>query len=44
MKIAGKDAKAAPVVKAIVVGRKSGEYAIYLMGSKIPFVIILWTS
>jgi hypothetical protein len=43
MKTAGNVAKAAPVAKASVVGMKTGEYAVYLAGSKMPFVIILWT-
>jgi hypothetical protein len=42
MKTAGKVAKAAPAVKASVVGIKTGEYAAYFTGSKMPFVIILW--
>jgi hypothetical protein len=41
MKTAEEVANAAPVVKASVIGMKIGEYAAYLTGSKIPFVIIL---
>jgi hypothetical protein len=43
VKAAGKVAKAAPVVKASDIGIKTGEYAAYFTGSKMPFVIILWT-
>ena len=42
--IAGRAANAAPLVKANVVGKKTGEYAAYLAGSNIPFVIILWAT
>jgi hypothetical protein len=42
MKAAGIVAKAAPVAKASDIGMKTGEYAAYLTGSKMPFVIILW--
>jgi hypothetical protein len=42
MKAAGKVANAAPAVKASDIGMKTGEYAAYLTGSNMPFVIILW--
>jgi hypothetical protein len=42
MSTAGKVANPAPIVKASDIGMKTGEYAAYLTGSKMPFVIILW--
>ena len=42
IKRAGKDAKAAPIDNAIVIGIKIGEYAAYLTGSKIPFLMMFW--
>ena len=43
MKRAGKAAKAVPYAKASVMGIKAGEYAVYLIGSKTPFVTIFLT-
>jgi len=40
MKTEGNTAKAAPYVNASVVGKKTGEYAAYLVGSNTPFVMI----
>jgi hypothetical protein len=41
VKVAGRIANAAPVVKDSDIGMKTGEYAAYFTGSKMPFVIIL---
>lgn len=43
MKSAGKAANAAAYVKTSVVGKKTGEYSVYLTGSKTPFVTMFRT-